>query len=126
MLGRRPFVVLLLVAALALALPGGIRTATDGVRAMGSGPDAALAAETWSGPDAALAPTKVAARHDAGTAQRSSGNDPVLLAVLALLAALVALGRGGFVPTASTKVLRPVSWSPVRGRAPPPFKLAVH
>ncbi len=125
MLGRRPVVVLLLVAALsalALSVSLGAGSADPSV----PGPRGAIAIGREGGPglDAAVVPVLDEARK-LGSGQRHPKPGPVLLAVLAGLVALRAPVSGRPVSGASTSAAPVTWWSPISGRAPPRRRLAV-
>ena len=123
---RRSVVVLLLVAAVtALALSVGVgAAAASGAQAPSAGGGAGIGRERGPGLDAALVRVRLDEPRWVADGQRSSKMGMALLAVLAVLAVVPLLGprraaTGALV--AVPEVLR----SPILGRAPPHFQLAV-
>ena len=122
---RRSVVVLLLIAAVtALALSVGVGAPAPGdAQAPSTDGGAAIGRERGPGLDAALVRVRLDERSVAD-GQRSSKTGLALLAVLAVLALVPSL-----VPrraaTGSSMPVRKVWRSPIRGRAPPHFQLAV-
>ena len=122
---RRPVVVLLLIAAVtALALSGGlgVTAASDGQGAGRSG-EAALGRESGSGLDSAVVRVRLDERRIID--QRSSKTGLALLAVLGVLALVPLLVPPRKVAASSPVAVPAVWWSPISGRAPPKFQLAV-
>ena len=124
---RRSVVVFLLVAAMsALALIVGLsRTGAGGVQAAGGGEGGAFNREIGPGLDSAVVRVRLDEPRSPAE-QRSSKTGLALLTVLGLLAVVPLLGYRRTVAGRSAVTVPVVWWSPISGRAPPSFQLAVY
>lgn len=125
---RRSVLVFLLIAAMsALTLTGSLgRTEPDGVQTASTGGEGgAFNREIGPGLDSAVVRVRLdEPRSSAG--QRLSKTGLALLTVLGLLAVVPLLGYRRTVGGHSAVTVAVVWWSPISGRAPPSFQLAVY
>jgi hypothetical protein len=127
MLGRRPVVVFLLVATLGACALSARLAVTAGEQPGATTPTngATLSRETWLGLDSAVVRLKVGDRRPVGGEHRVPHEDLVLLAVLAIVATASSRVLRRSVTVKSLVRARLAWWSPISGRAPPPFQPAV-
>lgn len=127
MFSRRSIVVLLLIAALtSLALSVGVGAPATGDTQLPP-PRGEAAAVRDQGPGLETAPVRIRLDEPRGVAdgQRSSRSGLALLAVLAVLALMPSLVGRRTAARSSAVVVPEIRRSPIRGRAPPSFQLAV-